>query len=242
MSTSPDRLDEIASDYHLNESVPDMHIEDTYQGYFIEWLLGRLDPKARVLEMGYGDGLVTDALVKRGFHHTLIDGAKTLVEQVREKYPSIECVHSMFETYAPEQPFDVVLASHVLEHVDDAVAVLQRIRTWLKDGGKLIVAVPNRNSIHRQLAVLMNLQPQLDTLSQRDRLVGHQRVYSLKTLQEDIERANMRVVDTAGFFLKVLPNSMMLSYSKELLHALNKISSSLPKDLLANIAVIAEKN
>jgi hypothetical protein len=48
-------------------------------------------------------------------------------------------------------------------------------------------------------------------------------------------------VDSAGFFLKVLPNSMMLEYSRELLWGLNAISPSLPKNLLANIAAIAIK-
>ena len=87
----------------------------------------------------------------------------------------------------------------------------------------------------------MGLQPQLDTLSERDHLVGHQRVYSLSGLIGEIEAAGMRVVDSAGFFLKVLPNSMMLDFSRELLWCLNSISPRLPKELLANIAVIAAK-
>ena len=34
---------------------------------------------------------------------------------------------------------------------------------------------------------------------------------------------------------------MMLDYSTELLRGLNELSSSLPKDILANIAVVAKK-
>jgi hypothetical protein len=95
--------------------------------------------------------------------------------------------------------------------------------------------------LHRQLAVVMGLQPELDTLSKRDLMVGHQRVYSLQILEDDIRRAGLTPVDSAGFFLKVLPNAMMLEYSRELLWGLNAISPSLPKDLLANIAAIAIK-
>ena len=90
------------------------------------------------------------------------------------------------------------------------------------------------------LAVIMGLQPELDTLGARDRLVGHQRVYSLKTLEEDVLKAGLEVTETNGFFLKVLPNSMMLQYSNELISALNNISPSLPKNILANIGLVAQ--
>jgi hypothetical protein len=111
--------------------------------------------------------------------------------------------------------------------------------SWLQDTGKIIIVVPNQNSLHRQLAVAMGLQPRLDSLSKRDLMVGHQRVYSLEALEEDVRRAGLRPVESVGFFLKVLPNAMMLDYSRELLWALNIISSSLPTHLLANIAVVA---
>jgi len=93
-----------------------------------------------------------------------------------------------------------------------------------------------------QLAVTMGLQPELDTLSKRDIMVGHKRVYSLPLLEADVMHAGLRVLETTGFFVKTLPNSMMLDYSRELLWALNLISSSVPKELLANIAVVASKD
>ena len=61
-------------------------------------------------------------------------------------------------------------------------------------------------------------------------------------VEQDILSAGLSVIDSCGFFLKVLPNSMMLDYSRELLWGLNAISAYLPKDLLANIAVIVAKN
>jgi 2-polyprenyl-3-methyl-5-hydroxy-6-metoxy-1,4-benzoquinol methylase len=150
-------------------------------------------------------------------------------------------VHGLFENYTPNSFFDVIIASHVLEHVDEPLSILRRMRGWLCRGGKVVIVVPNRNSIHRQLAVLMGLQPALDSLSKRDLLVGHQRVYSFSLLKQHIENAGLRILESRGFFLKVLPNSMMLDYSTDLLWALNKISASLPEELLANIAVVAGK-
>jgi len=48
---------------------------------------------------------------------------------------------------------------HVLEHVDDPVAVLRLVKSWLKPGGRVLAAVPNARSIHRQAAVIMGLLP-----------------------------------------------------------------------------------
>ena len=239
MNANMEKLDRIAADYHTNESVPDIHIENLCQEYFIEWLLRQIPVGSRVLELGYGDGLVTAALAKAGYELTVLEGAATLVDRARQIHPSIECVHSLFEDFRADRAYDVILASHVLEHVDDPPTILRLISSWLVEAGKIIIVVPNRNSLHRQLAVLMGLQPELDTLSKRDLLVGHQRVYSLEALEEDIRGAGLRPIESVGFFLKVLPNAMMLDYSRELLWAMNIISSSLPKHLLANIAVVA---
>jgi len=242
MTTTKESLDETATGYHTNESVPDLHIENIYQEYFNEWLIARIPVHARVLEMGHGDGIITRALVEAGIGDlTVVEGAPALVERARRLHPGITVVPSLFEDFQPDAPFDVVLASHILEHVDDPVAILRLIPKWMTAAGKLIIAVPNRNSLHRQLAVMMRLQPSLDTLSPRDLMVGHQRVYSLETLEADIRQSDLEMVETAGFFLKVVPNSMMLGYSHELLDALNRISPSVPKDLLANLAVVAMK-
>jgi hypothetical protein len=113
------------------------------------------------------------------------------------------------------------------------------MRSWLNPDGDLVVIVPNSESIHRQLAVLMGLQPHLDSLSQRDHVVGHQRVYSFAGLRADLKEAGFQVVEEKGFFFKPLPNSMMLEFSHDLLWAMNVIAETLPPELMANIAVRA---
>ena len=241
MSSRMEELDRIAAEYHLNDAVSDMHIENLSQEFFIEWFVQRIPPGARVLEMGYGDGLVTAALAKRECDPTVIEGAHSLVMRARQRHPDVECLHELFEEHRPAKPYDVVLASHILEHVDDPRTTLDAMASWVAPRGKVVVAVPNRNSLHRQLAVVMGLQPALDTLSKRDHIVGHQRVYSFETLGEDLRRSGLKVIEKNGCFLKVLPNSMMLDYSRDLLRGLNAISAQLPQELLANIAVVAVK-
>ncbi len=233
-------LERIAQSYHLNPDVPDKHIEDLCQEHCCRWLLASLGQARSVLELGYGDGIVTRALVEDGREVTVVEGAATLIERLKQTWPTqVHACHALFEAFDPGAArFDAIIASHVLEHVADPVALLERLRNWLAPGGRLLVVVPNRESLHRRLAVIMGLQPALDSLSARDGVVGHRRVYSLATLRHDIEEAGYTERSSRGFFLKPLANSMMLDYSPQLLSAMNEISGELPVELLANIGMI----
>lgn len=239
MNARTRELDRIAAEYHLNAAVPDKFIEDLCQQYCCDWLQTLITPADRVIELGYGEGITLARLAPHARHYTVVEGAASLVALMREKHPGVDAAHALFEDYRPAEPCDKLLALHVLEHVDDPVALARRLRSWLKPGGELVVVVPNRQSLHRQLAVLMGLQPALNTLSPRDRMVGHQRVYDLPTLERHLRAAGFEPVEQRGFFLKTLPNGMMLQHSPELIQALNRIGDQLPPELLANLAIRA---
>jgi len=241
MGTKLEDLNKIALDYHLNENIPDMHIENMCQDYFIQWFLKIIKADSDVLELGYGDGIVTRALFSSDCNLTLIEGSELLANLAKQSHSGIDCQITLFENYKPKSRYDIVLAAHILEHLDDPVSMLKIMRDWVKDDGKLVVVVPNKNSLHRQLSVLMGLQPELDTLSQRDLLVGHQRVYSIELLEEHAIKAGFNIIDKAGFFIKMLPNSMMLDFSRDLLWAMNMISEKLPLNLAANICLVLKK-
>lgn len=237
--TCTEELERIASEYHLNEEVPDKFIEDICQEYCCNWLTTLINQNDRVAELGYGEGITLARLANKVDQYTLIEGAPSLAKLAKAKHPKVDVVQALFEEYQPRQQFDKILALHVLEHVDDPVSLAKHLRTWLKPGGELVVIVPNKESLHRRLAVLMGLVPELDTLSPRDRLVGHQRVYDLSGLEVDLCKAGFEPFERRGFFLKALPNGMMMSYSPELLQALNVLGDQLPAAMQANLAVRA---
>ena len=167
-----------------------------------------------------------------------VEGSPNVVTTAKKRLPGIAIQQTLFETFKPEKRYDCILALHVLEHVDGPVKLLKQMRTWLADSGSIVIIVPNKNSLHRQLAVNMGLQKELDDFSARDVAVGHQRVYCHDSLQHDVEAAGFKVLDKTGFFLKTLPNSMMLDHSESLIHALNEISPQVPVELLANIGMV----
>ena len=54
------------------------------------------------------------------------------------------CAQVSFRTLSfPRQSFDVVTMYHALEHVEDPLAILSRLRAWIVDKGVLFIEVPN---------------------------------------------------------------------------------------------------
>jgi len=237
--TRIDELERIATDYHHNCEIQDKFIEDICQEYCCDWLQSLILPYDRVVELGYGEGITLERLSRTTAHYTMVEGAPSLLEIVRQRHPMVEAIGALFEDYRPSEPFDKLLALHVLEHVEDPVSLAKHLATWLKPDGEIVVVVPNKESLHRRLAVAMGLMPELSTLSPRDRLVGHKRVYDVKGLEADLQDAGFETFERRGFFLKTLPNSMMVEHSPDLVKAMNVIGDRLPPELLANIAIRA---
>ena len=74
-------------------------------------------------------------------------------------------IHSTFEAVTLDRRFDHIILTHVLEHLDDPVAVLKRVNNeWLSDAGRFFLVCPNGNAASRQevaklLRQLMGLPP-----------------------------------------------------------------------------------
>ena len=125
-------------------------------------------------------------LLARGMQAEVVEGSPLLAAEARERHPGLVVHRAMFEDFAPGPVYDAVLALHVMEHVDRPRDSWPTCAAGCAPGGAVVVVVPNRESLHRRLAVRMGLQERLDDLSPRDHLVGHLRVYGLDTLGADL--------------------------------------------------------
>lgn len=238
---SPTELDRFAEDYYLSETVADIDIEELAQSHSIPAILRAIGEGTRVLEMGFGTGLIAKELLAAGVDVEIVEGSPTLCAEARRRHPGLIVHEAMFESFQPTELYDAVLCLHVLEHVDEPVAVAAGFSEWLNVGGKLIAVTPNAGSIHRHLAVRMGLHPNLDDLSERDHLVGHQRVFDLDGLSDVLASAGLDIEERFGYFVKPLSNGQMLEWDHSVLEALNLISDVVPPELLANIGVVASR-
>jgi 2-polyprenyl-3-methyl-5-hydroxy-6-metoxy-1,4-benzoquinol methylase len=116
-------------------------------------------------------------------------------------------VESLFDRAVLNRKFDTVLLVHVLEHIDDRVSLLKKVREeWLKEGGVFIVACPNAYAPSRQIAVNMGLIQAPEAVTPSEMAHGHRVTYSMDTLEKDLRAAGLSVKARSGIFFKVLAN------------------------------------
>lgn len=103
-----------------------------------------------VLDVGCGGGYLSEAVAALGYNVTGIDTSESSIESARVHARKSELkidyrVCSVFEICFPDNTFDVVIASDVLEHVGDVSRALAEIHRVLKPGGKLVFDCLNRS-------------------------------------------------------------------------------------------------
>lgn len=160
------------------------------------------------LELGPAEGQMTQFLINDFESLTVVEGSLELLEKIADAKNLVK-VHSLFENYKPNELFDTVILEHILEHVEDPVALLTLAKQFLAPGGILLVGVPNANSIHRLAAVKMGLLSHPSQLNSRDIALGHRRVYSSTSFREDIGESGLRITELGGVYFKPLSNSQI---------------------------------
>ena len=103
-----------------------------------------------ILELGCGEGIWTDVLIKIYRKVVVVDASEYLLKHLKEKLGNaVECYNSLIEEFETDKNVDTILAAHILEDVEDPVKVLAKATTWLSKNGQIIIVVPNALSLHR---------------------------------------------------------------------------------------------
>jgi 2-polyprenyl-3-methyl-5-hydroxy-6-metoxy-1,4-benzoquinol methylase len=194
-----------------------------------------------VLEMGPAEGVMTPMLLTKAGTLTLLEGAEHFCADLSRRYPKAKVVHSLFEEYSPDVKFDRIILGHVLEHVEDPVAILTRAASWLSPKGKIIAAVPNALSIHRQAAVIMGLLPTEYSLNETDKHHGHRRVFDPTSFKAAFSAAGLHIEYFGGYWLKPVSNAQIeKTWTPEMLSAFMVLGEKYP-EIAAEIYVVATK-
>ena len=115
---------------------------------------------ARVLDVGCGAGLLSEAMAGEGARVTALDLSPELVEVAKlhllESGRQVDYRLQSVEALAAEMPgaFDAITCMEMLEHVPDPASVLQACATLLKPGGRLLLSTLNRTPAAFALAIV----------------------------------------------------------------------------------------
>lgn len=162
------------------------------------------------LELGCFQGAFTSRIATIFNKITCVEASAEAIHIAKERlaeFPNVDFVFSTFEAANLPQKYDNIFLTHVLEHIDDRVGLLKKIRAeWLSENGLLFVACPNANAPSRQIAVKMGLIESNSAVTAAERAHGHRITYSLDTLETDIRCSGLNIVHKSGIFFKALAN------------------------------------
>jgi SAM-dependent methyltransferase len=143
-----------------------------------------LGAESRVLEVGTSAGTNLRMLSEAGFRKVSgIDVSELAVELCRAKGFRDVQVSDVHHMPFDEAAFDLVLATDVIEHLDDDRSALREIRRVVRPGGYVLVSVPAFPS-------LWGFQ---------DEVAHHKRRYRLRELVEVLQEAELEPLQCFHF-------------------------------------------
>lgn len=190
-----------------------------------------------LLSLGVGHRVTVkgllEALADRLSAYVIVEGSASIIEMFRREVAppdQVRLEHAYFEEFSTDQRFDVIEMGFVLEHVADPALVLRRFAGFLAPEGRLMVAVPNANSLHRLVGHRAGLLDDLTHLSEADLALGHRRYFDPESIETLIRDSGLEVVARAGLMLKPLTTAQLasLSLTPDIVRAMDEVGFDLP--------------
>jgi len=124
---------------------------------------------ASILDYGCGSGDITFPMLRSGHSVTGVDIAEGMTKKATERAEqfgltaraSYHHLNDAVLSRISSKKFDVVVCSSVLEYVEDDESLLRMFHGVLRDGGILLVSVPDRKSLYCKLDRWMHANKRL---------------------------------------------------------------------------------
>jgi trans-aconitate methyltransferase len=117
----------------------------------LEWLAA--GPGERILDVGCGDGTLTEKIVATGAVVTGVDASPEMLERARGR--GLDARRMNAEKLAFESEFDAVFSNAALHWVRDQGAMLAGVRRALRRGGRFVVEMGGQGNIAAIRVALM---------------------------------------------------------------------------------------
>ena len=202
----------------------------------------------KVLEIGSYYGAFTERILEHFTDLTCVEVSVEAFQILKKKIGNRAILHNeAIEDITSLEKYDVIIATHVLEHVDNPVEVLESLYSHLSPNGIIFVVVPSATAASRQIAVEMGLISHLTAVTEAERQHGHRRTYTLDTLKRDAREAGVQSIFVGGIFFKGLANfqfDLAINagiVNEEYLQACYALGDKYP-ELCASLYLVANKN
>lgn len=155
-------LDELYTKYYPRKNITRASVERAASwqpgrgAKWSRWLQGTnntchyyIQPGTRVLDVGCGDGASLLEIQRLGAEAFGTEQDKNVMKIATELHLNI-FFGNVTEANYPNEYFDAITLSQVLEHIPKPLEFISFLKTKLKNNGRLIMSFPNINSFYRQ--------------------------------------------------------------------------------------------
>jgi SAM-dependent methyltransferase len=190
--------------------------------------LNRDPAQVSVLSLGCGNGSLALPVASLGYRVLGVDIDRFSIEYARQKNTFLNARFEVADggDFEPDERFDAVICSEVLEHLADPLPMIRTIEQAMEDDGLAIITVPNGQGLREVIGRLENFCK--DTLGLRCALhgvrrllgmpdpdkkcimhtlnvtqdgTGHVQFFSLPGLKQRLARGGLEVVKVVKSFL-----------------------------------------
>ena len=120
-----------------------VHVKHRLMRYH-DFFVNRIVSGERVLDIGCGYGAVAYSLATRAGARVIgVDLNQTNIAKARSmfQHPNLTFVHGDARTHLPSGPWDALVLSNILEHIDHRVSFLNELQQRLHPG-RMLIRVP----------------------------------------------------------------------------------------------------
>ncbi len=107
--------------------------------------LVRKREKAKILDIGFGTGILTKKLYDDGYQIYGIDFSQNMIEIAKEKMPLANLIRYDFSKGLPEEikdiSFDFIISTYAMHHLEDKekITFIEKLESHLNEDGKIII-------------------------------------------------------------------------------------------------------
>lgn len=195
-----------------------------------ESVIKYIDFNKKILDVGCGEGALGKYLKQHKQAAVFgIDISNQAIKQAQKNLDQAFTLNIETDNLPfPQKSFDVIICADILEHLFNPLAVLKKLKSFLKNKGIFILSIPNIANIKiRSNLLLGRFDYQKDGIMDE----SHLRFFTCKTSQKLVADAGLKILALdyspgfAFFFLK--GRVLKIKILKNLLHRLTKLSPSL---------------
>ena len=169
--------------------------------YLVEPILGLLDKKNVILDVGCGNGWLVNILLEKGYNAYGIDASETGIAVAKQKHPDRFYVQDVTTSELPSElqniPFKTIVSTEVVEHLYSPRSYVAFCKTVLlkNGGGDFILSTPYHGYLKNLvLSLTGNMDKHFTVLWDG----GHIKFWSRNTLTQLLAEAGFEIMKFVG--------------------------------------------